>query len=883
MEKNMDFFAKKSKEKKYKLIYHLLDVKYATRYIWDEFLPKKIKKQIAQDLGVDAEVAIDVAIDVAAEIISTIAGLHDIGKATDYFQKNVLENEGQNCLSKNHALISGCYLIQKSKYPEESDYPIFESFAQYISYHHSVVHTSVTSKSSLSLDYVKKQLDNLDSVFDKYIEISSIDDWKNITLTKEHPPWMLIFTGMTSFADWIVSDTRYWEDKIEEYDELKGIELAKTIQENVKDFLKKEKIIQKCKFDNENKDTDNGNIFNKLFHHIDNFSPRPLQESINENFDYKNQSLTIIEAPTGEGKTEAALTLAAKQMQAENSSGIFVAMPTQATSNMLYERFEEFLISGFGKGIKSNLVHGNSSSNSKFNNDRRFTTYDENGSTEEENMAISDWFLNPKLALISQFGVGTVDQTLYSVLNVKFFFLRMLGLAGKTVIFDEVHAYDTCMQTITKRLLIWLKAVGASVVILSATLPKKMKEDYLKAWNRGVDCNDDNYPLITQVTDDGIETKTFKVSNQNKNRKVTVELKEIADDNDKLIAEILNCADKPNARIAVLLNTVCRTQKLYEKLAVEIDKDKVELSIFHSRFTRKDRSTKEKKAIKDFGKNSPKTDKAKIIIATQVIEQSLDLDFDVMFTDIAPIDLLLQRAGRVHRHKRERPHGLSDPKLVVLTPEIESNLPEFSNAMIYEKLSLWWTYHLLKKFPVWNFSNQNIYREFVESVYGDDSVILNEFKEFKEVEDEKRRSKNETIKQESKTQKAFVKRPENLDMLFWKNDFVRTEENSKGLKARTRCSDRFPSSLLLIYENGSKYYLDSDFKHEVLKAKHTEIIQNIVGTTNSELIEYLEAKQEEYFKVSELDKIKYKNCLLWINNSSDEKYFYSDDIGLSKK
>lgn len=381
-------------------------------------------------------------------------------------------------------------------------------------------------------------------------------------------------------------------------------------------------------------------------------TPRPLQ-LVCDKLDPAAR-LTIIEAPMGEGKTETALYIANRLCQSTGSRGIYVALPTQATSNQMYARVNAVL-SGSEKEA-ARLLHGLAFLNET---PQAFDTEDEESAAK--------WMRPSRMGLLQANAVGTVDQVMAGVLLSKFSIIRMAGLAGKVLVIDEIHAYDMYMSQIIEILLRWCAAMDIPVILLSATLQNAQKARYLSAFDidaSSAECN--AYPLITQVTPDGIVVYHEAEAEQTYHYR----LKPIPAGDD--INEIISIAEEKIAHdgcIAIIVNTVKRAQQLYEQLLHNVGKDTVTM-LFHARFPVGRKAEIEKKCVDLFGKNRTNRPKKGILVATQVVEQSIDLDFDAMISDLAPVDLLLQRAGRLHRHRQyTRPAGLEEPVVHVVVPD----------------------------------------------------------------------------------------------------------------------------------------------------------------------------------------------------------------------
>ena len=370
--------------------------------------------------------------------------------------------------------------------------------------------------------------------------------------------------------------------------------------------------------------------------------------------------LTIIEAPMGEGKTEAALYTAVRAMQSRKKRGIYVALPTQATSNQMYGRVARMLEET--EGGDARLLHG-----------MAFLMREKTDDIQSEDALEAErWLGTARMGLLDENGVGTVDQAMGAVLLARFSVLRLLGLANKVLIIDELHAYDAYMSEIIKSLLRWCCSLTIPVILLSATLQKSQRIRYLSCYVDQADLPmlSESYPLITQVTENGeiIQTEA-KASMQTEYQFTTVRFGE----DESRIAQFAVDRICGGGCYCILANTVRRAQTIYQQLRMIVNSD-TDVLLFHARFLMGKRESIEKECLDRFGKGAGHKRPAKaILVATQVVEQSLDIDFDGMISELAPIDLLLQRAGRVHRHRdRKRPAGLDTPVIHVVLPENEA-------------------------------------------------------------------------------------------------------------------------------------------------------------------------------------------------------------------
>lgn len=396
--------------------------------------------------------------------------------------------------------------------------------------------------------------------------------------------------------------------------------------------------------------------------------------------------LLIVEAPMGEGKTEAALLAHLRLQAALGHRGLYIGLPTQATGNAMFDRTVRFLRE-FGRDLPLDiqLAHGGALLDDRLVELRGI--HGEGG----DNVRSSAWFSQRRRPLLSPYGVGTIDQALLASLNVKHHFVRLWGLANRVVVLDEVHAYDTYTSTLIEGLLRWLKALGCSVVLMSATLPRSKRAAFLRAWGEShTEPAALDYPRVIMADGNGKAIGEHVDSRP----QAPIELAMVGEDLEaiaELAADLLNqggCG-------AVIVNTVDRAQRLYTVLAERLT---VAPMLFHARFPGDERSIREKAVLATFGKDSARPDRA-LLVATQVVEQSLDIDFDFMISDLAPVDLLLQRAGRLHRHERERPAHHRQARLVVagLDPRQLPDLKETAWGAIYDEFILARTWAIVSR------------------------------------------------------------------------------------------------------------------------------------------------------------------------------------------
>lgn len=376
--------------------------------------------------------------------------------------------------------------------------------------------------------------------------------------------------------------------------------------------------------------------------------------------------LLIVEAPMGEGKTEAAL-LAAEELAARSGAGgCFIALPTQATSDAMFARALHWVRAlprqADGAPASVFLAHGKASLNDDFQGLRASSRFSSIGDRDEPQEAVAHWwFGGRKKGVLASFVVGTIDQVLFAGLKSKHLMLRHLALAGKVVIIDEVHAYDVYMSQYLDRVLHWLGVYGVPVVLLSATLPVGRRAELLSAYDGANEfAQSTDYPVVSGTH--GAGQRAAEASP----RGVEVQLEHLDDDLDTLVA-LLRDRLRDGGCAVVIRNTVTRVQETAERLEAELGAEHV--TVNHSRFLSCDRARIDRGLLDRFGPPGADRPVRHVVVASQVVEQSLDVDFDLVVTDLAPTDLVLQRVGRLHRHVRPRPGPVRTPVCVAVGVE----------------------------------------------------------------------------------------------------------------------------------------------------------------------------------------------------------------------
>ena len=496
-------------------------------------------------------------------------------------------------------------------------------------------------------------------------------------------PAQVVISGMLVTADWIASNTTYFplisaDQKGEFGDYPKRIENAWTT----------------IGFPNMWESKARFGLDDEAFKERFGFLPNPTQaDIISTATDAESSGIYIIEAPMGLGKTEAALALSEILAARAGAGGMFFGMPTQATSNGIFPRLEKWA-GGLAEDEQTllaiKLAHGNAALNEDYR--ELFTGHSNLNIESDSGLIVHDWFSGRKQTLLSDFVIGTVDQLLMAALKQKHVMLKHFGLSGKVVVVDECHAYDAYMSKYLDMAIQWLGIYKVPVIILSATLPAKRRAELVEAYvGRGLKCIDDAwksslaYPLLTYTEKNFVKQKALSFSGEQKEISVKTIYR------DEVTARAGYAAERGGC-VGVIVNTVRKAQEIAAELQSAFPK--AEVIIMHAQFIMTDRAKREEQILKRVGKHStPESRHGLIIVGTQVLEQSLDLDFDLMITELCPMDLLLQRTGRLHRHNRVRPQGLETACCFVLDETDDSF--DSGSAAIYGEWLLMRTRALL--------------------------------------------------------------------------------------------------------------------------------------------------------------------------------------------
>ena len=513
--------------------------------------------------------------------------------------------------------------------------------------------------------------------------------------------------------------------------------------------------------------------------------------------------ILILEAQMGVGKTEAALAAAEIMASRFSLGGIFFGLPTQATANGIFRRLLHWADTQSEEVPQAiQLAHGMAELNENYLRLQGGRVQLEEDAPEEHQVQVHQWFRGSKQALLASFVVGTVDQLLMAALTQKHVMLRHLGLAGKVVIIDECHAYDAYMNCYLDRALEWLGWYKVPVILLSATLPARRRAELIEAYQQKHRPDPDapwrfscGYPLLTWT--DGAEVKQPVIPLDTPGQ--TVQLTPLTE------AELPGLLRRKLAEggcAGVIVNTVKKAQKIAQLLRESLPDKEVQL--FHAQFLMPDRAAREEQLMERIGKDSvPESRNDLIVVGTQVMEQSLDLDLDVLITELCPMDLLLQRIGRLHRHCRSRPKPLQQACCAVLDTGEEAF--DAGSEAVYGQWLLWRT----RKYLPRSIRLPEDIAPLVQQVYGWEQ-------EAPETEQgEKLRSEYEQVQEKKKDRagKYLVPQPEvdeDFQELNTLDGWMQDEGARSDSAARAAVRDGDPSVEVLVMQrrtDGSIHFL----------------------------------------------------------------------------
>lgn len=704
------------------LVQHMLDAGSVAARLWDTWLAPGLQKQFSKHLHLSIE-------DTRA-LVCWLAATHDMGKATPEFSGQLDARRDENLAIYRQRIEQ-----QDFEFPEDLVTPASGLRCPHSKYSQSILIHLLTNNIE---DMPREVAETLASISGAHHGTpadygSNSPDLSNVILERLSPKWhatwqelynitlerfgassalqqlarhgqaipvsvQFCITGFVIMSDWIASNPEFFP---------MGTFGSANQEQRARIGWQALGLEQRwiAALDT-NPDTPAADLYASRFG-WSNPTLRPMQEVVVEAArSMQSGGMMCIEAPMGQGKTEAGLIAAEFLVQATGRTGVAFAAPTQATSNALFDRVTEWVkyqtnhvAQEHGEPVKPHsmfLGHSKNRFNKSYEALSKADIFDESSTPGQENnrktlrpgtsLARHSWLSGTKKGLLSSFVVCTIDQVLMTALQARHMMLRYLGLASKVIIIDEVHAYDAYMNQYLSTALYWLGQMNAPVILMSATLPAEIRTrlmvkyaEGLKVWTDSSSSQpkqklsakerfaarqtktqsnttlDLDYPVIHTLTaEDNGTPKKWKV--EQPIEQTEIELK-LINDSPESVLNVLEPLANDHGCAAVICNTVGRAQEMHAFLSERFGEEHVILT--HSRFTATHRAEQEELLVSKLGKKAHYSeadgeDSSRphrlIVVGTQVIEQSLDLDFDVMITDFAPVDLVLQRMGRLHRH-----------------------------------------------------------------------------------------------------------------------------------------------------------------------------------------------------------------------------------------
>ena len=735
---------------------HLVDSACAAALVYDVWLPFRMKSWLASQLGLETHQGV-------RKIYLWLAGVHDIGKATLTFQSQSYKSEFEylfsavrdsglsgemNSVEKGlgkfpHGVASGL-ILQKWLRARGFD----TGFFQVVDAHHGVASTGSGNDEERALARYKTEWKAVhNELIDAMADLTGVESALECA-NADNVAALQVLTGLVVMADWVASNQDAFPMIVEGSQEKR---LRQAVE--LTDFTGPLGSYSGS-FDP-----------NSLYQHLFGFEPREVQRqffAVAAGID--EPGLLVLEAETGVGKTEAAL--AAAGALGHDAQGIYFAAPTMATANGLLERVLKWAdkVNGGDSVSSMYLAHSKNQLVESYRRLRYYGVGRDHG--ERGNVVASSWMNGRHRGLLSNVVVGTIDQVLMMALKQRYSMLRHVALAGKVVIFDEVHAYDAYTSDYLNRTIRWLSYYGASVIVMTAILPPERRAALISAYTEAPIPKppEGAYPLVTVATQSTVRFEPIAPEPTN----LSAEVRVCGDELSELGTEVNGLVGGGGCAL-IICNTIARAQQAYRHLDAMYPG---EVELHHAGFMAWQRVEREEKLLKELGpkaRRHPDQEGSegvrphrRIVVATQVAEQSLDIDADVLITDIAPIDLLIQRIGRLHRHQRpseDRPSNLWEPQVLIRGTLRSDPVPEFDSgalAVYGQKLLLATMANLPRVFK-----RPADIPSLVRTVYSDAPGIPGEWREAWEVastEEERRKSR---AHQRAGT--YMVHEPEDLD------------------------------------------------------------------------------------------------------------------------
>jgi len=494
--------------------------------------------------------------------------------------------------------------------------------------------------------------------------------------------------GIISLSDWIASNNVYFPFvnepmDLDEYARMREPLVEAAIEEA---GLRSHDVV--------------ASSWNEIFGYLG--EPNPLQKLVASLPISGEPCMFIIESPTGDGKTEAALLLATRIIRIQNGGSIIFTCPTTSSTNDMYARLSRAGLAIYGQGVNVSLNHSRRHANPLWSSNAGtvFAT-DEHG---EPMAGCNAWISGYRNRFsFADIAVSTIDQVMLNLLPVHHRPVRLLGLSRAVLILDEIHCCDPYMRAITKRAICKVHQHGGSVILLSATLANPIKEELIATFYENspryiIRVNDKRYPLVISVESQRARARKPKGAVQTKKIRYQVAYTEHMFPQEQ---HLLNAVERARSgqKVAIMCNLVSDSQSIYERILRIVSDDEATRHVLtHSRFITMHRNENDA-AVANMARKGLPFGQGCIVVATQVLECSLDLDFDYMICQLCPLGLLFQRNGRLWRAFIEERIGAMGnvAECLVLMPENPSLKDSYGkhNLVYHDLPSMWRTARIL--------------------------------------------------------------------------------------------------------------------------------------------------------------------------------------------
>jgi CRISPR-associated endonuclease/helicase Cas3 len=692
--------AEGGRPRTYPLVCHLLDAAAFAGRIWDEYLSDRLRQWLSDQLGLSQADA--------RAFVMLVAGLHDVGKACPGFQFRDTDRltapegfprDGEFC---DHAaagqLWLGAALSVKFGWPPD----VAEAVAEVVGGHHGFF-TTMEARDYHPEKVKAKGLGRGPWGEQRTAIAAAVQE---LVGARQHPAdfapdAQVLVCAVVVLADWLASRTEFIRSRLPHVPEdgnLTALQefftgsITATEGELVQAGLVRLGVRERG--------------FAEAF----GFDPNRLQQSLVAGLPQAvtGPGLLIVTEQMGQGKTEAALFAAQVLGSAAGTAGLAFLLPTMATSNAMETRLVEYVQRNSSGSAPVNLVHSMAWL-------RRLRTELETAGSAADDAdrsltEVTEWLRGGKKAAFAPVCVGTIDQALLGVLPLKYNAFRMLAFANKTIVIDEIHAFDAFVRGLLRGFLSWCGHLGVPVVLMSATLPESIARE-LAASYLGRDPGASAAPSYPgwvflqrgakQPVPQAITVPESQESLLRIDLRECAAVEEALDRGPALVRELEPLCTEGGCA-AVVCTTVKEAQQTYTALTAWLKEVELEAEVvlLHSNMPMHQREAITDDIVRRFGRGEGADRSGRtIIVSTQVLEQSVDIDMDLVISDLAPFELLLQRAGRGHRHpenNERRPGWAKEPRLVVLVPEggVDPVVPK-RWAYVYPPASLIRTQRLL--------------------------------------------------------------------------------------------------------------------------------------------------------------------------------------------